>query len=107
MGCSILSLTATHLYRIAQEAVTNALNHGKATEVEITLSTHLDHAILSVRDNGIGMPKLEEESKGMGLRVMNYRADVIGAVLKISPSSNGVGTILLCSVSCSADSAPS
>jgi len=93
--------TATHLYRIAQEAVTNALNHGKATDGGVTLSSHLDHAILSVRDNGIGMPKNEEDAKGMGLRIMNYRADVIGAFIKVSSSDTGRGTTLLCSVSCS------
>ena len=99
-------LTATHLYRIAQEAVTNALNHGKATDVEITLCSHLDHAILSVRDNGIGLPENGQNASGMGLRIMNYRADVIGAFLKVSSSSTGSGTTLLCSVSCSCDSPP-
>jgi signal transduction histidine kinase len=89
---------ATHLYRIAQEAVTNAVNHGRANMIGIELKDGLEHASLSVSDNGIGMPaKLSPRRKGMGLRIMNYRADVIGGLLVFSTPSNG-GTSLVCTV---------
>jgi signal transduction histidine kinase len=89
---------ATHLYRIAQEAVTNAVNHGKADIIIIKLDAAREHSVLSVADNGTGMPKLNPRRKGMGLRIMNYRADVIGGTLAFSTSGNG-GTTVTCTVS--------
>lgn len=88
---------ATHLYRIAQEAVTNAVNHGKADMISIELHTEPDSTLLSVADNGTGMPKLNPRRKGMGLRIMNYRADVIGGTLSFaSPAKSG--TTVTCAV---------
>lgn len=89
---------ATHLYRIAQEAVTNAVNHGKATLIRIELTAGPLGTVLSVADNGSGMPKLSPRRRGMGLRIMNYRADVIGGELAFLDSENG-GTIVTCRVS--------
>ena len=89
---------ATHLYRIAQEAVTNAVNHGKADVIRIELGAVPDRTVLSVADNGTGLPKLGPRRKGMGLRIMNYRADVIGGTLAFSTSGNG-GTTVTCAVS--------
>lgn len=89
---------ATHLYRIAQEAVTNAVHHGRANMIRIELKDGLDDASISVSDNGTGMPaKLNPRRKGMGLRIMDYRADVIGGVLVFSTSPNG-GTTVVCTV---------
>jgi len=88
---------ATHLYRIAQEAVTNGVNHGKAGEILIELVTRPGRATLSVTDNGSGMPKPGPRRKGMGLRIMNYRADVIGGTLAFSTPQNG-GTIVTCTI---------
>lgn len=88
---------ATHLYRIAQEAVTNAINHGKSSEIHIALVTQPGRTELSVADNGSGMPRPGPRSKGMGLRIMSYRADVIGGSLVFSTSKNG-GTIVTCTI---------
>jgi signal transduction histidine kinase len=89
---------ATHLYRIAQEAVTNAVNHGKAGIIRIELNAELNRAVLSVSDNGIGLPRLSPRRKGMGLRIMQYRADAISGKLTFSTSENG-GTKVSCAVS--------
>jgi hypothetical protein len=89
---------AIHLYRIAQEAVTNAVNHGKATEIRIEFDSQPARAALAVRDNGSGLPKLSPRRKGMGLRIMNYRADMIGGLLVFSTPENG-GTVVSCTVS--------
>lgn len=89
---------ATHLYRIAQEAVTNAVNHGQATGIRIQLEVGPESAALSVADNGTGMPKLSPRRKGMGLRIMNYRSDVIGGTLVFSTPETG-GTVVNCEVS--------
>jgi PAS domain S-box-containing protein len=88
---------ATHLYRIAQEAVTNAVNHGKATDIRIELVLQPERASLSVTDNGTGIPKLNPRRKGMGLRIMNYRADVINGSLVFAAPEGG-GTVVTCCV---------
>ena len=86
---------ATHLYRIAQEAVTNAIKHGKASAVEISLN-HTNHKILlSVSDNGIGFRSAVQSGDGMGLRTMHYRAGMIGAALLVQTQAQG-GTRILC-----------
>jgi signal transduction histidine kinase len=89
---------ATHLYRIAQEAVTNSVNHGKADMIRIELNTGPDRAVLSVSDNGTGLPKLGPRRKGIGLRIMHYRANVIGGALAFSTPEEG-GTTVTCTVS--------
>jgi PAS domain S-box-containing protein len=87
---------AIHLYRIAQEATTNALRHGHATEISIQLATEGRFATLRVEDNGIGIPE-KMVGKGMGLRVMQHRARMIGANLEIERGPHG-GTIVTCAV---------
>ncbi len=88
--------TTVHLYRIAQEAVSNAIKHGKAKRIEIGL-THTEKRInLAVHDNGIGFPKMPGK-KGMGLRIMRYRVGVIGGSLAIQKKAGG-GTTVVCSV---------
>ena len=62
---------ATHLYRIAQEAVSNAFKHGKAKEVTLELDFEPERVSLSVRDNGMGFSREAAKNKGMGLRIMN------------------------------------
>jgi PAS domain S-box-containing protein len=89
---------ATHLYRIAREAVANAVNHGKANVIRIELSDRPGYTILSVTDNGTGMPKLNPRRKGMGLSIMNYRADMIGASLEFSTPQDGHGTTVSCAI---------
>ena len=99
--------TATHLYRIAQESVTNAVKHGNAKDVEIKLSSNPHQTVLSVRDNGSGMPPLDPRRQGMGLRIMNYRADIIGGHIEIQSNlQNGGGTTVTCSVPTSPPAPP-
>ena len=74
---------ATHLYRMAQEAVNNALKHGGARKVHITLTDRADGLQLSVTNNGRALPPANRASTGMGLNVMRYRAEMIGASLSI------------------------
>ncbi|MDB6108728.1 MAG: hypothetical protein JWR69_478 [Pedosphaera sp.] len=87
--------TITQFYKITQEAVTNAVKHGKAREVGIHLTQKPDRLVLTVRNNGLPFPSMIDKSKGMGLRIMNYRANVIGASLDVSPKRPH-GTIVTC-----------
>ncbi len=80
---------AGHLYRIAQEAVNNAVKHARATEIVIRLARTPEGPWLQVADNGSGMPKLDRANPGIGLRMMNHRAEVIGAVLSIASRRDG------------------
>ena len=86
---------ATHLYRIAQEAVTNAIKHGHAGEIVIDLEHGEGQLMLSIQDNGIGFPDVIGRGEGMGLRIMNYRANMIGAILAIEKKQGG-GTSVIC-----------
>jgi PAS domain S-box-containing protein len=93
---------ATHLYRIAQEAVTNAIKHGHAGEIVIDLEQREHKIILSIRDNGSGFPEMIERKDGMGLRIMNYRANMIGAALEINKNLMG-GTVVVCQLALSCE----
>jgi PAS domain S-box-containing protein len=86
---------AAHLYYIAQEAVLNAVKHGKATHVTISLKYTDGHFILNVQDDGMGFQPTNGKPTGMGIRIMNYRAKTIGATLDLK-SSPGNGTRLAC-----------
>jgi len=88
---------ATHLYRIAQEAVGNAVRHGRATAVIIALETAKNGIRLSVGDNGTGMRDPMPDARGLGLKIMAERAKVIGARLSFGRSEAG-GTELVCEV---------
>lgn len=87
--------TAVHLYRIAQEAVGNAIKHGGAKDVVIQLQNSTPARILRVVDNGSGLPASYKNGKGMGLRIMSYRSELIGAHLNIRRRSP-TGTELTC-----------
>ncbi len=95
---------ATHLYRIAQEAVSNACRHGHAKHVTITLSYSRGRLMLSVGDDGKGLPKHDRKHTGMGMRIMNYRADVIGGTLVFRRRPAG-GTMVTFTISTTAASA--
>jgi PAS domain S-box-containing protein len=88
------NLTATHLYLIAQEAVHNAVKHGKPRNIRISL--HADpHLVVRVACDGIGMPAGAEANGGLGLRIMRNRAAIIGAHLTIEPAEP-TGTVVTC-----------
>jgi len=80
-------IIATHLYRIVQEAVHNAIKHGKAKNLCISLNPKDDKIVLSVKDDGIGLPPELKRGKGMGLDIMRYRARAIGANLELKDGS--------------------
>jgi len=88
---------ATHLYHIAREAVNNAIKHGHARDVLITLSKLEDALALTVRDNGVGFPAGAGNEAGMGLHIMRYRASMIGGVLQVERGERG-GTRVSCLV---------
>jgi PAS domain S-box-containing protein len=86
---------ATHLYRIAQEAVNNAIKHGRPTRIDISL-THAGSGLgMSITDNGVGLPEDLPSSTGLGLQIMNYRAKMIGGTLRVERQLDG-GTIVTC-----------
>ena len=87
---------ATHLYRIVQEALNNAIKHGKADTVTIMLRQEGTTCILTVQDNGLGIGNMVHQGKGIGLNIMQYRASMIGASLDVKNAELG-GTILTCS----------
>ncbi len=88
---------ANHLYRIAQEAVNNAMKHGKPTHVRIKLAATRQRIVLGVRDNGVGIRRQTKPGRGMGLHVMQYRADAISGSLIVQRHSQG-GTEVVCTV---------
>ena len=88
---------ATHLFRIAQEAINNAMKHGEARQVFITLNNTADGVTLSIRDDGIGIPRKQPSSGGMGLQIMKHRAKSIGAGLTISRAGRR-GTLVSCTL---------
>jgi PAS domain S-box-containing protein len=79
---------ATHLYRIAQEAVHNAIRHGKSRNIVVSLSGKNGTGTLTIRDDGDGFQKKQEGHPGVGLSIMNYRADMVGGSLKVQPNED-------------------
>jgi PAS domain S-box-containing protein len=88
------NLTATHLYLIAQEAVHNALKHGKPRNIMIGLHSN-PGLVLRVQCDGIAMPVRPEANGGLGLRIMRNRAAILGAHLTIEPAEP-TGTVVMC-----------
>lgn len=88
---------ATHVYRIAQEAVSNAIKHGKAKNILIRLETSDRGKVLKVVDDGVGFRLPRDDSKGMGLRIMGYRASLVSGHLDIQ-AQEGSGACITCFV---------
>jgi two-component system CheB/CheR fusion protein len=89
---------STHLFRIAQEAVSNALRHGKKVRrVTIQLVEEADRLILTVTDDGAGFPPqlATAKSKGMGLRIMQSRTGMIGGTLSVGNQPGGGATVTI------------
>lgn len=89
--------TVMHLYRIAQEALNNAVRHGRANCIIIRFSAVAECMVLVIKDDGCGLPSLPSEGKGIGLRIMKHRATMIGASFSASRDPAG-GTIVMCSL---------
>ncbi len=88
-------VVATHLFRIAQEAVNNAIKHGQAKRIWIRMTGGSKQLKLSVQDNGVGLPARPKKKTGMGLHLMNYRARAIGATIELSRAQPR-GTLVVC-----------
>jgi signal transduction histidine kinase len=91
------NIQAIHLFRIAQEALSNALKHGRAKSVVIALEVSDGACSLRVSDDGVGFNPLPGERKGMGLKIMRYRARMISGKFEILPNSP-FGTVVVCTI---------
>jgi signal transduction histidine kinase len=89
------NVTATHLYHIAQEATANALRHADADRILLALQADGDRITLTILDDGVGIDEKAVKHQGLGLRIMHYRADLIGATLDVESRAKG-GTLVSC-----------
>jgi signal transduction histidine kinase len=89
------SEAANHLYRIAQEAVHNACRHGRATRVTIGLTREREGVLLKIVDDGSGIGPLSPRRKGLGLRIMQYRAGLLAGTVSVRSRPAG-GTEVCC-----------
>jgi PAS domain S-box-containing protein len=87
---------AKHLYRIAQEAVTNAVKHGKAKNIRIELASDKERSVMTVKNDGKSLPEVLTNREGLGLKIMDYRARTIGGSLHVhsSPKGGTVATVI-------------
>jgi signal transduction histidine kinase len=88
--------TTMQLYKIAQEAVSNAIKHGKAAQVSVCLANTSDKLVLTIRNDGVPFSTGGAKNR-MGLRIMNYRANTIGASFEIRPQQKN-GTLVTCTM---------
>ncbi|WP_148208440.1 sensor histidine kinase [Solidesulfovibrio magneticus] len=99
---SCLNEHLVQLYRLAQEAVANAVKHARPGRIIVTLGCESDRRLtLTVRDDGVGRQAVRSAG-GLGLRIMTYRASMIGATLSIDDAEGG-GTVVTCSLACAAE----
>lgn len=87
--------TAIHLYRITQEAISNSIRHGRAARVQVSLRERAGRLELSVSDDGVGLGEGHAQCRGMGLKIMRYRARMIGGTIEIRRRRVG-GTRVKC-----------
>ncbi len=85
---------ALNLYRVAQEAVTNAVKHSGAKNILVVLDKSAENVCVSVEDDGKGF-SLRRRNKGLGLHIMRYRANALGGHLKVEKRKRG-GTSITC-----------
>jgi PAS domain S-box-containing protein len=87
---------ALHVYRIAQEAVANAVQHSRGTEIVVRLTEDEENVDLQIADNGSGFARMQTgEQQGLGLKIMKYRAQAIGGKLWVDTTKDG-GTLVIC-----------
>lgn len=84
---------STHLFRIAQEAVSNAARHGRATSATIRLNIDADELTLSIEDDGIGLGQSKPDQKGLGLTIMQYRARQMGGRIVFAKNPDAGPTV--------------
>jgi signal transduction histidine kinase len=90
-------VAATQLFRIAQEAVSNSIRHGKANRILVELKEQRGKIVVTVSDNGSGLPEKNLNPKGMGLRIMQSRSGLIGGTLVVENGARQ-GVRVACSV---------
>ncbi len=83
--------------KIAEESISNAIKHGKASRVTIVLARRAEDIVLRIKNDGVPFPENHEPTNRLGLRIMNYRAHLIGGALEIRPNGNS-GTLVVCTV---------
>jgi PAS domain S-box-containing protein len=93
--CILENDTAMHLYRLSQEAVTNAIKHSRGRNITIRLADDGERLTLSITDDGRGFEPTPHNTSGSGLRIMRYRAELIGAALSVAPLQPR-GTMVTC-----------
>ena len=86
---------ATHIYYIIQEALNNAVKHGKSSNIKIMLKRRGHGLFFSVVDDGVGLPEDDPNREGLGMMFMKYRADIIGGVFNVN-RRKPTGTIMTC-----------
>jgi signal transduction histidine kinase len=86
---------STHLYRIAQEAISNATRHGHARHIWLQLRMDADRLTMRISDDGSGIESSAPSTNGMGLRIMQYRARMIDASIDVAARNEG-GTTITC-----------
>lgn len=86
---------ARNMYRITQEAITNAIKHGKAKNIQINVTSNRKQIKLTVRNDGLDFQDVLPGNKGMGLKIMQYRAEMVKGSLNVCRDVNG-GTIMTC-----------
>ena len=86
-------LVSAELYHIVEEALNNAVKHSKCSEISIQLQRRPEELVISVRDDGTGLPKVRSQT-GLGLKIMRHRAELIGASFEVQRT--GQGTAVVC-----------
>jgi signal transduction histidine kinase len=81
--------SATHIYRIAQEAISNAVRHARPTQIVVELRHLSDEGMLTITNDGLSFPGNPAPGGGMGLQIMQHRAEIIGATLRVYSTSDG------------------
>lgn len=87
--------TATHLYRIVQESLNNAVKHADASSITVSLKQERDHGLLEITDDGIGISPDLENSNGLGLNIMRHRCGMFDGEISINPAGHR-GTQIRC-----------
>src|SRR5437588_12399544 len=96
------SPVAAHLYKISQEALSNAIKHGKARQIVLRLAQERRGLLLSISNDGLPFRAESSQNRRMGMRIMNYRAHIIGGLLEIKTDEK-TGTVVMCSLPLTGD----